>query len=185
MKLLNSGEIHAFRDRILSLSGQDVARCVQCGKCSGGCPISPDMDLQPNQVMRLVQINDRPTLLASSTIWLCASCRTCSVRCPQEVDIAAIMDVLRKLTLEEKVPPGKKEVARFNEIFLGVIQKRGRIHELELMGRYNLALGQPFKDAHLGPKMLKRRRLGLFGEKIKGLGSVQSIFAKSKRLLKG
>jgi len=168
----------------LSLNGEDVSKCIQCGKCSAGCPISPEMDLQPNQVLRLIQINDTETVLKCSTMWICASCQTCSVRCPEEIDIAKIMDSLRKLALEAKIPVGEEKVVKFDEIFLDSIRKRGRVHELELVMRYNLALLQPFKDAHLGPVMLARRKLRILGHKIKEVGKIKEIFQKSKRLYK-
>ena len=142
------------------------------------------MDLQPNQVLRLIQINDPDTLLRCSTIWICASCQTCSVRCPEEIDIAKIMDSLRKLALEAKIPLGEEKVVKFNEIFLDSIRKRGRVHELELVMKYNLALRQPFKDAHLGPVMFSRGKLGLLGHKIKEVWKIKEIFRNSKRLFK-
>jgi heterodisulfide reductase subunit C len=142
------------------------------------------MDLQPNQVLRLIQINDMNTVLKCSTMWICASCQTCSVRCPEEIDIAKIMDSIRKLALEAKGPLGEENVVKFDEIFLDSIRKRGRVHELELVMKYNLALRQPFKDAHLGPVMLARRKLGILGHKIKEVGKIKEIFLNSKRLFK-
>ncbi len=184
MSYLNSRDIHQFRNAILSLNGEDVSRCIQCGKCTAGCPISPEMDLQPNQVLRLIQVNDPNVVLKCSTIWICASCQTCSVRCPEEIDIAEIMDSLRKLALEAKIPLGEEKVVKFDEIFLDSIRKRGRVHELELVMRYNLALRQPFKDAHLGPVMFTRGKLGLLGHKIKEVGKIREIFKNSKRFFK-
>ena len=184
MSYLNSQDIHLSRNRILSISGEDSSKCIQCGKCTAGCPISPEMDLQPNQVLRLIQINEPNTVLKCSTIWICASCQTCSVRCPEEIDIAKIMDSLRKLALEAKVPVGDEKVVKFDEIFLDSIRKRGRVHELELVMKYNLALRQPFKDAHLGPVMFARGKLGFLGHKIKEVGKIKEIFRNSKRLFK-
>ena len=184
MSYLNSLDIHQFRNRILSISGEDASKCVQCGKCTAGCPISPEMDVQPNQVLRLIQVNDPDALFRCSTIWICASCQTCSVRCPEEIDIAKIMDSLRKLALEAKIPVGEEKVVKFDEIFLDSIRKRGRVHELELVLKYNLALRRPFKDAQLGPVMFRRGKLGLLGHKIKELGKIKEIFQNSKRLLK-
>ena len=184
MSYLNSQNIHQFRNELLSLNGEDVSRCIQCGKCSAGCPISPEMDLQPNQVLRLIQINDRSSVLRSSTIWICASCQTCSIRCPEDIDIAKIMDSMRKLALEDQVPLGEGKVVKFDEIFLDSIRKRGRIHELELVMRYNLAIRQPFKDAHLGPVMMARRKMKFLGHKIKEMSRIKEIFQNSKRLLK-
>ncbi len=142
------------------------------------------MDLQPNQVLRLIQINDPDALLRCSTIWICASCQTCSVRCPEEIDIAKMMDSLRKLALEAKIPLGEEKVVKFDEVFLDSIRKRGRVHELELVTRYNLTLRQPFKDAHLGPVMLSHGKLGFLGHKIKEVGKIKEIFKTSKRLFR-
>ena len=185
MSYPNSQDVHQFRNAILSVSGEDVSKCIQCGKCSAGCPISPEMDLQPNQVIRLIQMNDGKTVLRSSTIWLCASCQTCSVRCPDNIDIAKIMDVLRKLALEAGVPLGEEKVVKFDEIFLDTVRKRGRVHELELVMRYNLACRQPFKDAHLGPIMFSRGKLGILGHRIKEVGRIREIFKNSKRIAGG
>lgn len=140
------------------------------------------MDLQPNQVIRFIQINDPATVLKCSTMWICASCQTCSVRCPEEIDIAKIMDSLRKLALEAKVPVGEEKVVKFDEIFLDSIRKRGRVHELELVMKYNLALLQPFKDAHLGPVMFARGKLGILGHKIKEVRKIKEIFKNSRRI---
>lgn len=73
----------AFQREVEKASGQKMAECYQCGKCSAGCPMVGYMDLPPSQVMRLIQLGRRDTVLGSRTIWLCASCETCTTRCPQ------------------------------------------------------------------------------------------------------
>jgi heterodisulfide reductase subunit C2 len=85
------------------ISGQQVARCNQCGKCSAGCPASSVMDLMPNQIVRLVQLGLEEDISRSSTIWLCASCLTCSTRCPRGIDLARVMEALRLLSLRKNV----------------------------------------------------------------------------------
>ena len=39
--------------------------------------------------------------------------------------------------------------------------RRGRIHELRLMGTFNLRRGKPFANASLAPKLFFKGRLGL------------------------
>ena len=118
---------------IEDLSGQKVKDCYQCGKCSAGCPIGAEMDLPPNQVIRLVQLGLVDDALSSKTIWLCASCETCTTRCPREVDLAAVMDALRNLALEQGVRVPERAIVFFNRTFLSLIKRYGRVFEMELI----------------------------------------------------
>jgi heterodisulfide reductase subunit C len=145
---------------VQELSEQDVKDCYQCGKCSAGCPIAADMDLQPNQVIRLLQLGLVDDALRSRTIWLCASCETCTTRCPREVDLAAVMDALRNLSFQEGIRSPERTVTFFNRTFLGLIKRYGRVFEMELIGRYNTGTLNFFKDITKAPKLLVRGRLG-------------------------
>lgn len=181
--LLPREDAHTFRRLMLELSGEDVASCSQCGKCTAGCPIALEMDLQPNQVMRLIQINFKERVLGSSTIWLCVSCQTCTTRCPEGIDIANVIDVLRKLSVEEGISPPQPAISTFNRVFLESVRKYGRVHELDLVLRYNLASGQPLRDVDLGLKLFRRGKIGLLAQKIKGIAQVKGLFSRSKRFL--
>ena len=39
------------------LSGENLFACYQCGTCSAGCPFIEDMDLGPDEVIRLSLIH--------------------------------------------------------------------------------------------------------------------------------
>jgi heterodisulfide reductase subunit C len=149
-------------ETIEELSGQDVRNCYQCGKCSAGCPIAEEMDLPPNQVMRLLQLGLVDVALRSKTIWLCASCETCTTRCPREVDLAAMMDALRNLALREGIRSPERNVTFFNRIFLRLIKRYGRVFEMELIGRFNTGTLNFFKDITKAPKLFFKGRLKLW-----------------------
>ena len=85
----------SFAEAVKERSGQDLAVCYHCLKCTAGCPLSSHMDLKPNGILRMIQYGQRERVLKSHAIWFCVSCMTCGVRCPNEVDISAIMDTLR------------------------------------------------------------------------------------------
>jgi len=88
--------------KVFAISGQNVYACYQCGKCSAGCPIADEMDLLPNQVIHMVQLGDEK-VLESKAIWLCANCFTCTVRCPRDINLTAVMEALRLLTLRKGI----------------------------------------------------------------------------------
>lgn len=100
--------------KVEEVSGENVFACYQCGKCSAGCPMGTEMDLLPNQVIRLLQLGATRPLLDCRTIWLCASCFTCTARCPKGVSLTRLMEgvrlVLLRTTKEDQVSP--KEMVR-------------------------------------------------------------------------
>ncbi len=169
-----------LRSFIKSQSGQDVMRCIQCGKCTAGCPVAYAMDLGPRQVMRAVQLGLKNEVLQSSTIWLCVSCQTCSVRCPREIDIARVMESLRILAIEEKETPAEKDIELFHRLFIGIVGRRGRINELELGARYNLQGWHPFASIGLLPRMLTRGKLPILPAKVKGASEIAKLVARVK-----
>ena len=87
-----------FIDRISELSGENVYSCYQCGRCSAGCPFSFEMDILPNQIIRMVQLGLEDELKAKKAVYLCASCFTCQSRCPKGINIARIAEAVRHIT---------------------------------------------------------------------------------------
>ena len=101
---INEGKIkNNLVAKISDISGQNLLSCYQCGKCSAGCPVASEMDLLPNQVIRLAQLGLIDELLNCKSIWICASCFTCNVRCPRGVNIAAVMEALRLILLRKNI----------------------------------------------------------------------------------
>lgn len=160
---------------IEEISGQDIVICYQCGKCTAGCPIAEDMDLTPNQVIRLLQLGQVDEALRTKTIWLCASCETCTTRCPREVDLAAVMDALRNLAIRKGIRSPERKVTFFNRIFLGLLKKYGRVFEMELIGKFNTGTFDFFKDIFKAPKLLLKGRLG-FLPNLTGRKNARSVF---------
>ena len=178
--MAKSQEPSTLAARILEATGIDVQKCYQCGKCTAGCPMARYMDLTPNQVMRLSQIGDaeaQERVLGCSAIWSCAGCLTCTQRCPRELDPAAVMDVLRELSLEQaKVSPRQKKVLAFHKAFLKTVEKGGRMSEIPLVRRYKMASMDLFGDVLIAPVMLAKGKLPLKAHKIKGRSEIRRVF---------
>lgn len=173
-------------DRVDQLAHTRVRDCYQCGKCSAGCPMAEQMDMLPNQLLRLVQLGRVDRAMAAEAVWLCVSCQTCSTRCPKSVDCAGVMDALRQLSVEEdKIAPSQRRTVLFQQAFLNNVRRNGRLTELELVGEFkirgffnDLSVPMLMKDALLAPKMITRGKLHFFGGKVKDRGVVKRIFER-------
>ncbi len=88
-------EREKIRDEILSVSGVNPRKCMQCGKCSGTCPSYGDMEYHPHQFVRMVETGDVEPLLASKSLYRCLSCMACIERCPRQVEPARLVEAVR------------------------------------------------------------------------------------------
>ena len=164
--------------------------CFQCRKCTNGCPVTFAMDLYPDEVIRMVILGQRETVLNCQTIWVCAACETCTTRCPNGVKIAELMDCLKEMAVQEGVPSSQPRILALHETFLNNLKKRGRLHETTLLPTYLLKSGQLLErwnsgtwryDLNLGRQMLSKGRLPLMPNSIKGKREVRKILARRKQ----
>ena len=114
-----------FRRTVEELSGQNLGDCYQCGKCSAGCPVLPDIELSTNRIIRMVQLGLKDDVLSSPSLWCCTACGTCNGRCPMSVDIVRVMDTLRGMVEDLRGIPGALEVWTFYRAFLDCVREFG------------------------------------------------------------
>jgi heterodisulfide reductase subunit C len=168
----------SLAEELKARCGTSPMSCYQCTKCSSGCPVAGRSDLRPHELVRLVHTNQRKMVLSSRFIWECTSCHTCITRCPQQVDICAMNDVLRELSLSEGLA-ADTAVPVFNEAFLASVRKRGRVHELGLMAVFKLRTKRFFEDMDKAPMMLTKGKLPLFGQRIGGRRERERLFERA------
>lgn len=176
LKAANQGE-KEFLARLEQEAGTQVSLCYQCGKCSAGCPAAFAMDYPPREIIRLLQLNMLDEAINSNSIWVCATCETCSERCPRGVDIASLMDTLRREALRQG-KTGDNKVAAFNAAFLSSVKYLGRTYEAGILLQHNAVTMQPFKDANLGLPMMKRGKISILPARIKGRDQMKKIFER-------
>jgi quinone-modifying oxidoreductase, subunit QmoC len=115
-----------------------VSSCIQCGTCSGTCPLSIYMDFTPRRVIALVREGFHQEALGCQTIWLCASCYSCAVHCPQQIHITDVMYSLKREAIREKKYPERFPIAVLAQEFYKIVRKRGRSSEFWLVIRLAL-----------------------------------------------
>lgn len=176
-----------FTNAVSEECGENLLRCYQCGKCTAGCPLSPDMDLAPNRVIRMVQLGMKEEVLKSQAIWLCAFCSTCTVRCPRSIDLALVMETLRIMARREGLATvgRSRRVRLFGDNFLDSVKRFGRMFEFGTMVGFNLKSGNPFKESDTGLGMLRRGKLKFIPERPEGMEEISRIFEEVRRAEEG
>ncbi|MBI2412838.1 MAG: 4Fe-4S dicluster domain-containing protein [Deltaproteobacteria bacterium] len=94
---IESASIHQLQ----RISGEDLKKCYQCGNCSGGCPVSFEMDIAPSQVMRFLQLGKIEEVMKANSMWVCVGCLQCYSRCPKGCSVAAVLEGLRQTVLRK------------------------------------------------------------------------------------
>jgi heterodisulfide reductase subunit C len=140
------------------------------------------MDLQPQQVLRALQLGQVDLIFASDTLWLCVSCQTCVTRCPCEVDLPRVLDALRAWAVFHHLPAAQREVTAFQRAFLKSIELTGRVYEAGLIGAYNLASGHLFSSFDLALPMLLKGKVRPVPQRVRAMNEVAGIFRRAKEL---
>ena len=179
----------ALKDAVEKISGVDLSVCLQCRKCSSGCPVGKLTKVRPSEIMRRLHLNAGNELLESDILWMCVSCETCSARCPMGIDVAGVMDALRKLALSRRASTrfgprfGKQQgnVPLFNKAFLKTVEVFGRTYEMAMITAYKLGTGKLMNDTEKFPTMLRKGKISLLPSFGGDRKTVKRIFKKTRQ----
>jgi quinone-modifying oxidoreductase, subunit QmoC len=171
--------VKGFGREVMSVPGcEQLESCIQCGTCSGVCPLSIYMDYSPRQVMALTRSDFKNEVLRSHTIWLCASCYDCTVECPRQIRITDIMYELKQRAIHDGIYPKGFAIPNLAKAFYEMVHKNGRITESRLVIQMLLKTGLrgANKDGlgmwKLGLGLLRTKRFSLKAEGIKRKGEL-------------
>ena len=167
-------------ERLLADAGALTASCLQCRKCSNGCPVAARADFPPHQVARMIQLGQVDELLGSRAIWECTSCQTCVTRCPQKVDVAALHDALRRLSRKLGRVEGETTVPVFNDIFLRTVRRHGRMYEMGLMASFKIRTRRFMADLGKFPMMLWKGKLAILPPMVRGYRERRRLFQMTR-----
>src|SRR3990172_3771109 len=84
--------------------------CIQCGKCTGGCPMALKTKLNPRMLIyRLLISGNGFNLDGRDELWDCTTFSTCYSRCPKQVNPMEAIIALRSAIVEKgRVHPNVK-----------------------------------------------------------------------------
>jgi heterodisulfide reductase subunit C len=152
-------------------NSEKIKSCIQCGTCTGSCPVSYAMDYTTRELIALFRAGELELLLKSKAIWICASCYACQTRCPSDIKITDIIYALKRLAMEKEIYPQNFPAYTLQKTFVGVMNRYGRLHEPTLLVAYLLKT-KPMKLLGFMP-------LGL---RIDGIEGFKKIIKKAEQL---
>ncbi len=120
--------------------GDKLSLCMQCGMCSGSCPIGVQMDHGPRKLFMMIRAGMKEEVLSSNTLWNCTSCYRCVVRCPREIPVTYILQDLATKSVEMGYAD-KKDNTKFSKSFWWSTKSFGRTDERLVTTRYYFSFG--------------------------------------------
>ena len=168
--------------------GDKMSLCMQCGMCSGSCPIGTEMDHGPRKLFMMIRAGMKDDVFNSSTIWNCTSCYNCTVRCPRGVPVTYIIQDLAAKAVEFGYVK-KVENARFAKAFWWSAKTFGRTDERLMTAKYYFSFGlvegmkRGLANLKIAIGMVRTKRMHIgMPHKIKDTKGLQAILAKAAEI---
>jgi Fe-S oxidoreductase len=78
---------------------------MQCGLCSGSCPLGDVMVYPPRKLILQAASDDLNPVLSNPSLWMCIGCYMCSHRCPRQIELTdGLWPALRGRAIEDGFP---------------------------------------------------------------------------------
>ncbi len=122
--------------------------CIQCGKCTGGCPLARKTELNIRSMIYSMLVEPELDVHAHPELWDCTTCFTCVVRCPKDVRPAELIISLRGQLVESGRIPETIGTA-----LMGIF-RQGNPNGMAREDRSAWAQGMEIKDARQGCSVL-------------------------------
>jgi quinone-modifying oxidoreductase subunit QmoC len=172
--------------------GEWVKMCMQCGVCSGSCPLGQFWAHPPHEIFMMIRAGKREEVLSSDSMWMCTSCYNCIVRCPRDLPITHIMHGLAQYAKRLGLAPQNQPTAKFSQLFWDNLMQKGRVNELKLglslyfMNGLGDGVKVALKQKDIGLGMLKAKRMNplevLGGHAVKDVAGFHKVIKKAQEL---
>jgi len=198
MSDMNTAMVERYRNNFLKEveshveEGEWVKMCMQCGVCSGSCPLGNAWAHPPQEIFMMIRAGKREEVLSSDSMWMCTSCYNCVVRCPRELPITHIMHGLAHYAKRLGLVPKKQPTNEFAQIFWDNMMKKGRVNELKLglsmyfKDGFSQGIKNALANQKLGQRMMKAKRMNpmefIGGHGIKNPSELQKIIQKAQEI---
>jgi heterodisulfide reductase subunit C len=174
-----------FLDQVAALpEGERLRSCLQCGTCSGTCPIAALLPHTPRRLFAMIRAGMKKEVLESATPWVCSSCYECTVKCPAEIKITEINYALKRMAAEEGISPPDSDAIRFAQLFTDIVKKYGRAQELQLLMKYMMFAHplQMIKQSGLGLRMFLKGRMPIAAHTLKDMDGFSKMVKRADEL---
>ena len=198
MSDLNTAMIERYRNSFLKEveanveEGNWVKMCMQCGVCSGSCPLGKFWEHPPQEIFMMIRAGKREAVLTSESVWMCTSCYNWIARCPRGLPITHIMHGLAHYAKRLGLVPQNQPTQKFAQLFWDNLVKKGRVNELKLgmslyfMNGFGEGVKTALKMKDVGLGMVKTKRMNpmemLGGHAVKDLNGFKKMIQKAQEL---
>lgn len=157
-------------NEIKGLGGEDITKCIQCGKCTALCPpASVDVAYLYRKLFLMIQLGLREQVIDNPTPWGCTLCSRCTELCPRGANPSHLILAIRRLQAKElSLPMSSVEgVMSLVKTGHGVISEYGR------KLRRQVGLPEEPPSAIKSKQALEEIRTILAHSKVADLGLIQ------------
>jgi quinone-modifying oxidoreductase subunit QmoC len=168
--------------------GDQLSMCMQCGACSGSCPIGTDMDFGPRKLFMMIRAGMKEAVFESNTLWNCTSCYRCTVRCPRGIPVTYIVQGLAAKAADLGYA-SEVDTARFARSFWWSVEHFGRTDERLVTAKYYFSFGlktgirKSLENLKIALSLVLKGRMHLgLPHKVADKKGLQAILAKAAEI---